>query len=140
MVRRTGIRVHGRWRIEYHTVDDSIAGKSGYFLLFSIVRVLIHIDKHVVTGCVGAVMRESVILIGACVFGGRRTRMARPLHDCLARIFPAACTRLEVTSAAKWNFLCTASQPQPSPTTKRVYSISLKFKRKPHDYVMQINL
>lgn len=127
VVRRTGIHVHGRRRIEYHTVDDRIAGKAGYFLLFSILRMLIHIDKHVVAGCVSAVMRERVILIRACVFGGRRTRMARPLHDCLARIFPAACTRLEVASAPEWNFLCKASQPQPLPTTKIVYLISLKF-------------
>lgn len=97
LVRRAGVGVTRRRRIEHHRVHDGIAGKASFR------RVLIHIYKHVETRLVRVLVR--VVELGSRFLRWRWADVSRPFHDCPTGILPPAPAVLEVTSPAERNFV-----------------------------------
>jgi hypothetical protein len=91
------------WWIEHQRVDDGIAGKARKTLPFRIIRMLIHIYKHVMTGLVR--LLEGVIELWTSLFRWSRSDVPHPVEHTFARILPATPTIFKVTEASEWNFI-----------------------------------
>lgn len=64
------------WWIEHDTVHYSIARKADQFFHFTVIRVLVHVDEHIVARVIGVL--KCVIGFGASFFRRGRTIMVRP--------------------------------------------------------------
>lgn len=105
---RTRVGVAGRRGVEDNRVHDCVAGEPEEALLLGILRMLVHVHKHVVAGLVGVLIR--VIEFGARFLCRCRPDVSTPLHNGISGVLPAAPAVLEITSAAKRNFICKTTE------------------------------
>lgn len=100
---RTGVGVTGwRW-IEDHWVDNCIAGETHEAAFLRVGSVLVHVDKHVISGLVGVQIGVIELRPGFLCRCG--TDVSRPLKQGLAGVLPPTPAVLEIALTAKRDFV-----------------------------------